>query len=194
MIMCFGSSFRQPHLHAGEITLETLRAWRNAVNPTFSVQSWIARELSALRRLWCSLSCGRPRSWWCAGVLLIGVTVLKYSSHLSFHFSLAHFLMIFPCGDCVWLFWCSVCEASCQDSCIYCSKSGNGSCSTMHKLIGQRYAPIRPIGIVARRCDVYRAHSSIKQWPPTLVADYWLIHWLYRPLSLYNFTCVTLSH
>ena len=112
MITCFGSSFRQPHLHAGEITPGTLRAWRNAANPTFSVQSWIARELSALRRLWCSLSCGRPRSWWCAGVLLIGVTVLKYSSHLSFHFSLAHFLMIFPRGDYVWLLWCSICEAS----------------------------------------------------------------------------------
>ena len=62
--------------------------------------------------------------------------------------------------------------ALCQDSCIYCSESGNGSCSTMHELTGQRCAPIRPISIVARRCDVCRAHSSIKQWPPTSVADH----------------------
>ena len=92
--------------------LGTLRAWKNAANPTFLVQSWIARELSALRRLWCSLSRSCPRSWWCAGVLLIRVTVFKYFFHLFFHFSLAYFLMILPREDCVWLLWCSICAAS----------------------------------------------------------------------------------
>ena len=110
MITCFGSFFCQPHLHAEEITLGTLQAWRNAANPTFSVQSWIARKLSTLYRLWCSLSCGHPRSWWCAGVLPVGVTVFKYSFHLFFHFSLSYFLMILPCEDCVWLPWCSICK------------------------------------------------------------------------------------
>ena len=61
---------------------------------------------------------------------------------------------------------------NCQDSCIYCSKLGNNSCSIIHKLTGQQCASIRPIDIVARRCDVCRAYSSIKQWPPTSVVDH----------------------
>ena len=42
------------------------------------------------------------------------------------------------------------------------------------------------------QCDVCRLHSLIKQWSPTLIVDHWLIHWLYHPLFLYSFTCMTL--
>ena len=86
------------------------------------------------------------------------------------------------------------CPITYQDSCIYYFELGNGSCSIIHKLTGQQCTPIRPIGIVAQMCNVCRAHFLIKQWPPTLAADHWSIYWLYQPLSLYSFTCVTLPH
>ena len=87
-----------------------------------------------------------------------------------------------------------LCFTRCQNSCIYCFKSGNGSCSTMQELTGQQCAPIRHIDIVAWRCDICRLYSLIKQWSSTSVTDHWSIHWLYQPLSLYSFTCMTLPH
>ena len=62
----------------------------------------------------------------------------------------------------------------------------------MQKLIGQQCTLIRHIGIGTQRCDICSLHFLIKQWSPTLMADHWSIHWLYRPLSMYSFTCMTM--
>ena len=89
--------------HAGDPT---------GMKKRFSVRSWIARELSALRGPWCSLSRGHPTSWWCAGVLFVEMTVFKDSSHLSFRLCFTPFLMMLLRESCVWLHWCSACDAS----------------------------------------------------------------------------------
>ena len=69
--MCLESCRRQPHWQAGEPTSGTLQVWKNAAKPTFSVRSWIARELSALRRPRCSASL-------CFPMLRSGIPTLAY--------------------------------------------------------------------------------------------------------------------
>lgn len=77
-----------------------LRAWEKAANPTFSMPSCIANELSALRRPWCNLSRGSPSLRSCAGVFRATGIESRWWFHHSSRFCFAHFLIIFSRESC----------------------------------------------------------------------------------------------